>query len=78
MSILVGLMSGKAEVRYRSDIITPQEIAILITGLGFHATVADDGIEKDGSVNLSVSVNGTFGKQLKNLILQCYTTSIDI
>jgi len=54
VSILVGLMAGKAEVKYRPSLTTPEKVAYLITDLGFGATVQDRG-DKTGELELSVS-----------------------
>lgn len=53
VSVLVGLMSGKAEVKYRPSMKTPQEIAALIEDLGFGASV-HEGEAKAGQVELNV------------------------
>ena len=53
VSILVGLMSGKAEVKYRSGIIDPEKIASLIEDLGFGASVQESN-NKTGEIELSV------------------------
>nr|CAB3224695.1 copper-transporting ATPase 2 [Phallusia mammillata] len=54
VSILVGLMSGRAEVKFHPSIVTPQRIADLIEELGFGATV-HEGDRKGGQVELNIS-----------------------
>ncbi|KAM9324076.1 copper-transporting ATPase 1 [Gastrophryne carolinensis] len=53
-SVLVGLMAGKAEVRYNPVIIQPAVIAELIQELGFEATVLENSDEGDGVLELVV------------------------
>ncbi|XP_053312296.1 copper-transporting ATPase 2 [Spea bombifrons] len=55
ISVLVALMSGKAEVKYKPDRIQPSQIAQLIENLGFGATVMEDCTATDGSVELIIS-----------------------
>lgn len=55
MSILVALLSGKADVKFMSNMITPPQIADLIEDLGFGATVQEGQI-KPGEVELNVSL----------------------
>ncbi|CAH2224967.1 copper-transporting ATPase 2, partial [Pelobates cultripes] len=55
ISVLVALMAGKAEVRYKPDKIQPHEIAQLIDNLGFGATVMEDSMATDGSVELIIA-----------------------
>nr|BAH24014.1 heavy metal transporting P-type ATPase [Ascidia sydneiensis samea] len=54
VSILVGLMNGRAEVKYHPDIITPARVAELISDLGFGTSVQDD-VKKGGHVDLNIS-----------------------
>nr|XP_009860869.1 copper-transporting ATPase 2 [Ciona intestinalis] len=54
VSILVGLMSGRAEVKYRPSLIEPDTIAQLIEDLGFGAAVLE-GTGKGGQVELNVT-----------------------
>nr|DBA32557.1 TPA: hypothetical protein GDO54_000340 [Pyxicephalus adspersus] len=55
VSVLVALMAGKAEVRYRADWIEPSEIAELIENLGFGAVVLEDCTATHGSIELVVT-----------------------
>ena len=55
VSILVALMAGKADVRYRPSLTKPETIANQITDLGFGATVQEKG-EKSGEIELYVSI----------------------
>lgn len=55
VSVLVALMAGKAEIKYKPDLIQPLEIAQLIQNLGFEATVIEDHSEIEGNVELLVS-----------------------
>ena len=54
VAILVGLMAGKAEVKYRPGLTSPEKVADLIRDLGFGADVQERG-EKSGEVELVVS-----------------------
>lgn len=53
--MLVALMAGKAEIKYKPELIQPLEIAQLIQNLGFEATVMEDNPETEGQVELLVS-----------------------
>lgn len=53
--MLVALMAGKAEIKYKPELIQPLEIAQLIQKLGFEATVIEDHAETEGNVELLVS-----------------------
>ncbi|XP_008943368.1 PREDICTED: copper-transporting ATPase 2 [Merops nubicus] len=55
VSVLVALMAGKAEIKYKPEIIQPLEIAQLIQNLGFEATVLEDHAETEGSVELLIT-----------------------
>nr|XP_039264519.1 copper-transporting ATPase 2-like [Styela clava] len=55
VSILVGLMSGKAEVKYLEDVIVPEKIASLVTDLGFPSGVIAEDLHRDGHVEINVS-----------------------
>lgn len=55
ISVLVALMAGKAEIKYKPEFIQPLEIAQLIQNLGFEATVIEDHSEAEGNVELLVS-----------------------
>ncbi|XP_053141057.1 copper-transporting ATPase 2 isoform X2 [Hemicordylus capensis] len=55
ISVLVALMAGKAEVKYKPDIIQPLEIAQLIENLGFKASVIKDYPGADGKIDLKVT-----------------------
>uniref|UniRef100_A0A8C6JPM9 Copper-transporting ATPase 2 n=1 Tax=Melopsittacus undulatus TaxID=13146 RepID=A0A8C6JPM9_MELUD len=52
VSVLVALMAGKAEIKYKPELIQPLEIAQLIQNLGFGATVIEDHAETEGNVEL--------------------------
>uniref|UniRef100_A0A672TTG1 Copper-transporting ATPase 2 n=1 Tax=Strigops habroptila TaxID=2489341 RepID=A0A672TTG1_STRHB len=54
VSVLVALMAGKAEIKYKPELIQPVEIAQLIQNLGFGATVIEDHEETEGNVELLV------------------------
>ncbi|MEE6472318.1 hypothetical protein FKM82_009574 [Ascaphus truei] len=55
VSVLVALMAGKAEVKYKPDRIQPFEIAQLIENLGFGAAVMEDYTGTDGSIELFIT-----------------------
>ncbi|XP_041438548.1 copper-transporting ATPase 2 isoform X1 [Xenopus laevis] len=55
VSVLVALMSGKAEVKYHPDRIQPLEIAQLVEDLGFGASVMEDYTATDGNVELIIT-----------------------
>ncbi|KAJ7401966.1 ATPase copper transporting beta [Pitangus sulphuratus] len=55
VSVLVALMAGKAEIKYKPEFIQPLEIAQLIQNLGFEATVIEDHAETEGHVELLVT-----------------------
>ncbi|NWX47810.1 ATP7B ATPase, partial [Steatornis caripensis] len=55
VSVLVALMAGKAEVKYKPEFIQPLEIAQLIQNLGFEATVTEDHAETEGNVELLIT-----------------------
>ncbi|KAK1169734.1 copper-transporting ATPase 2 isoform X1 [Acipenser oxyrinchus oxyrinchus] len=55
VSVLVALMAGKAEVKYKPDIYDPAQIAQLITDLGFGATVMEDQAITDGKLQLIIT-----------------------
>ncbi|XP_035312333.1 copper-transporting ATPase 2 isoform X4 [Cricetulus griseus] len=52
LSVLVALMSGKAEVKYNPEAIQPSRIAQLIQDLGFEATVMEDNTVSEGDIEL--------------------------
>ncbi|KFP65166.1 Copper-transporting ATPase 2, partial [Cariama cristata] len=55
VSVLVALMAGKAEIKYKPEFIQPLEIAQLIQNLGFEATVIEDHAETEGNVELVIT-----------------------
>ncbi|XP_064032530.1 copper-transporting ATPase 2 isoform X3 [Pogoniulus pusillus] len=55
VSVLVALMAGKAEIKYKPELIKPPEIAQLIQNLGFEATVIEDHAETEGTVELLIT-----------------------
>ncbi|NXX81432.1 ATP7B ATPase, partial [Urocolius indicus] len=55
VSVLVALMAGKAEIKYKPEFIQPLEIAQLIQNLGFEATVIEDHEETEGNVELLIT-----------------------
>ncbi|NXG57958.1 ATP7B ATPase, partial [Hemiprocne comata] len=55
VSVLVALMAGKAEIKYKPEFIQPLEIAQLIKNLGFEATVIEDHAETEGNVELLIT-----------------------
>lgn len=48
-------MAGKAEIKYKPELIQPLEIAQLIQNLGFEATIMENNEETEGQVELLVS-----------------------
>ncbi|XP_054831117.1 copper-transporting ATPase 2 isoform X2 [Eublepharis macularius] len=52
VSVLVALMAGKAEVKYKPEMIQPLEIAQLIENLGFEASVVKDDPDANGNIDL--------------------------
>lgn len=48
-------MAGKAEIKYKPELIQPLEIAQLIQNLGFEATIMENNAETEGQVELLVS-----------------------
>uniref|UniRef100_A0A8C5SYE9 Copper-transporting ATPase 2 n=5 Tax=Passeriformes TaxID=9126 RepID=A0A8C5SYE9_9PASS len=55
VSVLVALMAGKAEIKYKPELIQPLEIVQLIQNLGFEATIMEDKAETEGQVELLIS-----------------------
>ncbi|NXU09691.1 ATP7B ATPase, partial [Pardalotus punctatus] len=55
VSVLVALMAGKAEIKYKPELIQPLEIAQLIQNLGFEATIMEDNAETEGQVELLIT-----------------------
>uniref|UniRef100_A0A8C8SGL3 Copper-transporting ATPase 2 n=1 Tax=Pelusios castaneus TaxID=367368 RepID=A0A8C8SGL3_9SAUR len=55
VSVLVALMAGKAEIRYKPESIQPLEIVQLIQNLGFDATVIEDHTGTDGNIELIIT-----------------------
>ncbi|XP_021113465.1 copper-transporting ATPase 2 isoform X2 [Heterocephalus glaber] len=55
LSILVALMSGKAEVKYNPELIQPPKIAQLIQDLGFEAAVMENNEDSDGDIELVIT-----------------------
>ncbi|NXC47004.1 ATP7B ATPase, partial [Penelope pileata] len=55
VSVLVALMAGKAEIKYKPEFIQPLEIAQLVQNLGFEATVIEDHSETEGNVELLIT-----------------------
>ncbi|XP_052607742.1 copper-transporting ATPase 2 isoform X2 [Peromyscus californicus insignis] len=55
LSVLVALMSGKAEVKYNPEVIQPPRIAQLIQDLGFEATIMEDNTASEGDIELIVT-----------------------
>ncbi|KFW93257.1 Copper-transporting ATPase 2, partial [Phalacrocorax carbo] len=55
VSVLVALMAGKAEIKYKPEFIQPLEIAQLIQNLGFEATIIEDHAETEGNVELLIT-----------------------
>uniref|UniRef100_A0A8C0UK82 Copper-transporting ATPase 2 n=1 Tax=Cyanistes caeruleus TaxID=156563 RepID=A0A8C0UK82_CYACU len=54
VSVLVALMAGKAEIKYKPELIQPLEIAQLIQNLGFEATIMENNAETEGQVELLI------------------------
>lgn len=55
LSVLVALMSGKAEVKYDPEIIQSPRIAQLIQDLGFEASVMEDNTVSEGDIELIIT-----------------------
>ncbi|NXF18538.1 ATP7B ATPase, partial [Rhodinocichla rosea] len=55
VSVLVALMAGKAEIKYKPELIQPLEIAQLIQNLGFEATIMEHNAETEGQVELLIT-----------------------
>ncbi|NXB16833.1 ATP7B ATPase, partial [Rhagologus leucostigma] len=55
VSVLVALMAGKAEIKYKPELIQSLEIAQLIQDLGFEATIMEDNAETEGQVELLIT-----------------------
>lgn len=55
LSVLVALMSGKAEVKYNPEVIQPPRITQLIQDLGFEATVMEDNTVSEGDIELIIT-----------------------
>ncbi|XP_063189725.1 copper-transporting ATPase 2 [Chroicocephalus ridibundus] len=55
VSVLVALMAGKAEIKYKPELVQPLEIAQLIQNLGFEATILEDHTETEGNVELLIT-----------------------
>uniref|UniRef100_A0A8D2AQN5 Copper-transporting ATPase 2 n=1 Tax=Sciurus vulgaris TaxID=55149 RepID=A0A8D2AQN5_SCIVU len=55
LSVLVALMSGKAEVKYDPEVIQPPRIAQLIQDMGFEAAVMEDNAGSDGDIELIIT-----------------------
>lgn len=55
LSVLVALMSGKAEVKYNPEVTQPPRIAQLIQDLGFEATVMENGTGSEGDMELIIT-----------------------
>uniref|UniRef100_W5KBZ2 P-type Cu(+) transporter n=1 Tax=Astyanax mexicanus TaxID=7994 RepID=W5KBZ2_ASTMX len=54
-SVLVALMAGKAEIKYDPEDLDPAQIVKLISGLGFGASLVEEGAINDGVLDLSVT-----------------------
>nr|XP_060642807.1 copper-transporting ATPase 2 isoform X1 [Anolis sagrei ordinatus] len=54
VSVLVALMAGKVEVKYKPDKIQPLEITQLIEDLGFGASIIEDYLATDGDIDLTI------------------------
>lgn len=55
LSVLVALMSGKAEVKYDPEVIQPPRIAQLIEDLGFEAAIMEDNTVSEGDIELIIT-----------------------
>ncbi|NXY84454.1 ATP7B ATPase, partial [Alcedo cyanopectus] len=55
ISVLVALMAGKAEIKYKPEFIQPLEIAQLIQNMGFEASVLEDQAATEGNVELIIT-----------------------
>jgi len=54
--VLVALMAEKAEVKYDPAYIMPSQIANHLTAIGYEATVLDDEVHGQNTVEVHVSV----------------------
>ncbi|GAB1293028.1 Copper-transporting ATPase 2 [Apodemus speciosus] len=55
LSVLVALMSGKAEVKYDPEVIQSHRIAQLIEDLGFEAAIMEDNTVSEGDIELIIT-----------------------
>ncbi|NXP59828.1 ATP7B ATPase, partial [Chloropsis cyanopogon] len=55
VSVLVALMAGKADIKYKPELIQPLEIAELIRNLGFEATIMENNAETEGQVEFLIT-----------------------
>ncbi|XP_039911104.1 copper-transporting ATPase 2 [Hirundo rustica] len=55
VSVLVALMAGKAEIKYKPELVQPLEIAQLIQNLGFEVTIMENKAETEGQVELLIT-----------------------
>ncbi|XP_031195088.1 copper-transporting ATPase 2 isoform X3 [Mastomys coucha] len=55
LSVLVALMSGKAEVKYDPEVIQSPRIAQLIQDLGFEAAIMEDNTVSEGDIELIIT-----------------------
>uniref|UniRef100_A0A8I6AMH8 Copper-transporting ATPase 2 n=2 Tax=Rattus norvegicus TaxID=10116 RepID=A0A8I6AMH8_RAT len=55
LSVLVALMSGKAEVKYDPEVIQSPRIAQLIEDLGFEAAIMEDNTVSEGDIELIIT-----------------------
>ena len=55
-AVLVALMAQKAEVKYDPAYIIPSQIANHITAIGYEATVLEDEVQGQNTVEVHVSI----------------------
>ncbi|NWH36872.1 ATP7B ATPase, partial [Chloropsis hardwickii] len=55
VSVLVALMAGKADIKYKPELIQPLEIAELIRNLGFEAAIMENNAETEGQVEFLIT-----------------------
>ena len=55
VSVLVGLLARKAEVKYNASQISPEKIARCVTDMGYHAEVLSTG-DENTEIELIVSL----------------------
>ncbi|KAB5584577.1 hypothetical protein PHYPO_G00109140 [Pangasianodon hypophthalmus] len=73
-SVVVALMAGKAEIRYDPENVDSAQIVNLIAGLGFGASLMDEGAASNGLLDLSVT-GMTCASCVHNIETKLHTTN---